>query len=135
MFFFFKQKTAYEMRISDWSSHVCSSDLFPGTITALFAGAEQGTAECGGIGEQAADDAAQRDHAGAGQRRHVDAESRIVGLFNVGQRIAEDQATFGVGVQHFNRDARHRSEEHTSELQSLMRISYAVICLKKKKRN
>src|SRR3546814_18739205 len=27
--FFFKQKTAYEMRISDWSSDVCSSDLFP----------------------------------------------------------------------------------------------------------
>src|SRR3546814_5155638 len=29
MFFFFKQKTAYEMRISDWSSDVCSSDLRP----------------------------------------------------------------------------------------------------------
>src|SRR3546814_2793788 len=29
MFFFFKQKTAYEMRISDWSSDVCSSDLLP----------------------------------------------------------------------------------------------------------
>src|SRR3546814_12621344 len=29
MFFFFKQKTAYEMRISDWSSDVCSSDLDP----------------------------------------------------------------------------------------------------------
>src|SRR3546814_7253926 len=28
MFFFFKQKTAYELRISDWSSDVCSSDLF-----------------------------------------------------------------------------------------------------------
>src|SRR3546814_5042901 len=30
-FFFFKQKTAYEMRISDWSSDVCSSDLFDGS--------------------------------------------------------------------------------------------------------
>src|SRR3546814_6825645 len=30
IFFFFKQKTAYEMRISDWSSDVCSSDLFVG---------------------------------------------------------------------------------------------------------
>src|SRR3546814_4765061 len=30
VFFFFKQKTAYEMRISDWSSDVCSSDLFVG---------------------------------------------------------------------------------------------------------
>src|SRR3546814_4501859 len=29
VFFFFKQKTAYEMRISDWSSDVCSSDLMP----------------------------------------------------------------------------------------------------------
>src|SRR3546814_3993887 len=32
LFFFFKQKTAYEMRISDWSSDVCSSDLFLTTI-------------------------------------------------------------------------------------------------------
>src|SRR3546814_3136433 len=31
--FFFKQKTAYEMRISDWSSDVCSSDLDPGTVS------------------------------------------------------------------------------------------------------
>src|SRR3546814_19488488 len=31
-FFFFKQKTAYEMRISDWSSDVCSSDLEPGDM-------------------------------------------------------------------------------------------------------
>src|SRR3546814_4512028 len=31
LFFFFKQKTAYEMRISDWSSDVCSSDLLKGT--------------------------------------------------------------------------------------------------------
>src|SRR3546814_9204426 len=34
-FFFFKQKTAYEMRISDWSSDVCSSDLLPGLHAAL----------------------------------------------------------------------------------------------------
>src|SRR3546814_1889105 len=33
MFFFFKQKTAYEMRISDWSSDVCSSDLHVETAT------------------------------------------------------------------------------------------------------
>src|SRR3546814_5502900 len=35
MFFFFKQKTAYEMRISDWSSDVCSSDLADGRIVCL----------------------------------------------------------------------------------------------------
>src|SRR3546814_10577962 len=33
LFFFFKQKTAYEMRISDWSSDVCSSDLATGVFT------------------------------------------------------------------------------------------------------
>src|SRR3546814_6427894 len=32
LFFFFKQKTAYEMRISDWSSDVCSSDLIPAQV-------------------------------------------------------------------------------------------------------
>src|SRR3546814_2631732 len=37
MFFFFKQKTAYEMRISDWSSDVCSSDL--DTMTGVIAAA------------------------------------------------------------------------------------------------
>src|SRR3546814_10736706 len=36
MFFFFKQKTAYEMRISDWSSDVCSSDLRPQTYLVLL---------------------------------------------------------------------------------------------------
>src|SRR3546814_19859049 len=35
VFFFFKQKTAYEMRISDWSSDVCSSDLFPAAYARL----------------------------------------------------------------------------------------------------
>src|SRR3546814_4526580 len=35
VFFFFKQKTAYEMRISDWSSDVCSSDLLDGTQPTL----------------------------------------------------------------------------------------------------
>src|SRR3546814_6796009 len=44
-----------------------------------------------------------------------------------------------LGVRHLHRHLQHpaglrRSEEHTSELQSLMRISYAVFCLKKKKK-
>src|SRR3546814_13872315 len=37
-FFFFKQKTAYEMRISDWSSDVCSSDLVEHTVTEAVTG-------------------------------------------------------------------------------------------------
>src|SRR3546814_15811445 len=41
--FFYKQKTAYEMRISDWSSDVCSSGLLIGVATALAVGAEEGT--------------------------------------------------------------------------------------------
>src|SRR3546814_3879404 len=40
--------------------------------------------------------------------------------------------TGGAAAEHFILIARTRSEEHTSELQSLMRISYAVFCLKKK---
>src|SRR3546814_5057835 len=48
-----------------------------------------------------------------------------------------DMADMFEDMRHASRDAgfehRHRSEEHTSELQSLMRISYAVFCLKKKK--
>src|SRR3546814_9659500 len=36
LFFFFKQKTAYEMRISDWSSDVCSSDLWDHATLANF---------------------------------------------------------------------------------------------------
>src|SRR3546814_8231812 len=37
LFFFFKQKTAYEMRISDWSSDVCSSDLMPRALPKPYA--------------------------------------------------------------------------------------------------
>src|SRR3546814_5284718 len=40
-FFFFKQKTAYEMRISDWSSDVCSSDLVPAVDDAVVEGGGQ----------------------------------------------------------------------------------------------
>src|SRR3546814_7815932 len=52
------------------------------------------------------------------------------------RRRLEDLAVEGEGAVHGERDAvaGTRSEEHTSELQSLMRISYAVFCLKKKKK-
>src|SRR3546814_2717189 len=42
-FFFFKQKTAYEMRISDWSSDVCSSDLKRQTLPLVFASPHSGS--------------------------------------------------------------------------------------------
>src|SRR3546814_10175766 len=102
--FFFKQKTAYEMRISDWSSDVCSSDLV----------------EQHAHGDIALDD------------RPVDLIANV--LRNRGIEI--DQAVVDQRQDDGRRQClagrRNRSEEHTSELQSLMRISYAVFCLKKK---
>src|SRR3546814_8185607 len=117
-FFFFKQKTAYEVRISDWSSDVCSSDLpdvpVAGDVDGLPAGR---AAACRGDGAVPG----HRPHRGAG------------GVGAGGVRRG------GGAVRHHDGDrlraeaSRRRSEEHTSELQSLMRISYAVFCLKKNK--
>src|SRR3546814_3751776 len=50
------------------------------------------------------------------------------------QAITQEFGTFKEAAQHPCRDQHRRSEEHTSELQSLMRNSYAVFCLKKKKK-
>src|SRR3546814_7849668 len=47
VFFFFKQKTAYEMRISDWSSDVCSSDLCPKQHYRFLSRPRGGEAPCG----------------------------------------------------------------------------------------
>src|SRR3546814_5287943 len=134
------------MRISDWSSDVCSSDLI------------------------------QRQQYRYGDRHHGDGDQqRPLGLVIAGQRIIHRQQPFGIllvdlddglvqglavgaigvvvallvgGLRAlFDAELRRlaaelreivdqrdelRSEEHTSELQSLMRISYAVFCLKKK---
>src|SRR3546814_1567903 len=98
------------MRISDWSSDVCSSDLKTQVVPAVaFAGAHRCLPLIG------ADEGGQAYVpagflAGFAQRRLLQA---FVGLQVAGGLV--------------------RSEEHTSELQSLMRISYAVFCLKKKK--
>src|SRR3546814_1354234 len=88
------------MRISDWSSDVCSCDL----------GARAPVPQRRGL-----DPAAARD------RRH--------GRLSQGDR-AQQQRRLGARGQGGTQPAP-RSEEHTSELQSLMRISYAVFCLKK----
>src|SRR3546814_10299672 len=60
-------------------------------------------------------------------------EPAIYGLGNAGHGSARDIATIGDNFTHQMRWAGDvvRSEEHTSELQSLMRISFAVFCLKK----
>src|SRR3546814_4083115 len=115
-FFFFKQKTAYEMRISDWSSDVCSSDL----VSEPLAGHARGKCDTKGF-RQAAD--TQLDHQiGAMDfyRARRNAEIKSDGFV----RQALDQALEDVLLAR-----RERSEEHTSELQSLMCTSYAVFCL------
>src|SRR3546814_10328641 len=63
-----------------------------------------------------------RADAGAVQRREHQRHQRLVRVLDRRRQLA--RGTRGV--------LEHRSEEHTSELQSLMRISYAVFCLKKK---
>src|SRR3546814_9655004 len=99
------------MRISDWSSDVCSSDLID---VGVF-----------GFDPYLAD----RVDAELADERDIP-DVGIIFLF-----AAEDTA--GLIIDRHRGVAGvvfpFRSEEHTSELQSLMRISYAVFCLKKKK--
>src|SRR3546814_5352882 len=64
--FFFKQKTAYEMRISDWSSDVCSSDLVCEIVAALLAGTGVVAHFIGGKPSAGSHLAGQREHIGAG---------------------------------------------------------------------
>src|SRR3546814_10303447 len=120
--FFFKQKTAYEMRISDWSSDVCSSDL------------EFEQPERQLVDEFAHLPIGKRDRLAAA-REITDQPHRIGAIFDEAKEVIEERgfATDPHGEFRFL-DHIDRSEEHTSELQSLMRISYAVFCLKKKKK-
>src|SRR3546814_2553857 len=114
------------MRISDWSSDVCSSDLAenracgdvsasPG-LSIISLGYPHGFSgkPIGGLGLVVS--WLVRQNGGAGCQ--------------LNKRVPAKPAHHGDA----GREDRVRSEEHTSELQSLMRISYAVFCLKKKKR-
>src|SRR3546814_10021551 len=143
-FFFFKQKTAYEMRISDWSSDVCSSDL--AVHHPLLPDQPIRLAQAG-----PADRLFRRDlrglcvtrAAGHDRARHrasvLPAADRPAAARDGPQRSGRtfaDRALSGGPCRIHGpapRQPSPRSEEHTSELQSLMRISYAVFCLKKKK--
>src|SRR3546814_3144668 len=118
--FFFKQKTAYEMRISDWSSDVCSSDLsaaVPMTVAQAATTAPMGY---------------PRDMCHAISITGSCADGRIGdGNWDYMAYFRTNSASYPTEPTSADRIA-WRSEEHTSELQSLMRISYAVFCLKKK---
>src|SRR3546814_1185358 len=114
------------MRMSDWSSDVCSSDL------AYFAGLDR-LLEVPQR-DVAPDVAAQVDADGVDAPLHVADLGHAVVRLDLGgvgievqvQRL--DEAPRERGPVHV-RGGRDRSEEHTSELQSLMRNSYAVFCL------
>src|SRR3546814_4487699 len=112
-FFFFKQKTANEMLISDWSSDVCSSALaFRDTLAAR---PEPGS---GAVLVRIA----------ASGVNPLDLKIRAGSASHAAHPLPNILGIDMAGTV----EAVGRSEEHTSELQSLMRISYAVFCLKKK---
>src|SRR3546814_5268160 len=107
--FFFKQTTAYEWRISDWSSDVCSSDL---------------VAEVDRSSHRALPD---------DRLRHGAEAVELVMVSNGEVLPAPGRGAISMTSPSVAEPERFtRSEEHTSELQSLMRSSYAVFCLKTK---
>src|SRR3546814_5904716 len=123
------------MRISDWSSDVCSSDLLPGAISRFIwlRRIEPGnnSAAANRLLDRLEFLRAMNLNDGilAGVPPH-----RVARLRRQGERYFAD------GLRDLGADRRRaimavcvRSEEHTSELQSLMRISYAAFCLQKKK--
>src|SRR3546814_3199646 len=103
------------MRISDWSSDVCSSDLTTLFVVVSKTFATQETL-------------ANALHARSWLASSLDIESVSKHFVAVS---TNQQAVEAFGICADNMFG-FRSEEHTSELQSLMRISYAVFCLKKK---
>src|SRR3546814_2370971 len=165
-FFFFKQKTAYELRISDWSSDVCSSDLgyFP-NLAVLNSGVnpvvfirgfgsgpnnvafdQEVSVYLDGIyGGRGAQFSAPffdlermevlRGPQGALFGRNTAAGAISLVSAKPGNRF-EGHVSAGYDFERDGYDVSGvvsgpvRSEEHTSELQSLMRNSYAVFCLK-----
>src|SRR3546814_8425904 len=114
------------MRISDWSSDVCSSDLGSGR------GEREQRAQLVETDIAVTDEGAehQRDQPADRQDQFGPDESEIGGHWTP-PAWAEPWADSPCAAAAFGLPAA-RSEEHTSELQSLMRHSYAVFCLQKK---
>src|SRR3546814_5501374 len=114
------------MRISDWSSDVCSSDL-DGPDQSVDLAPDAGVGDpVEGLNELQGiiptEEVAHPLVGGICRRAALGGLRLAAGL----QPVEE------VGHRHPQHASQMRSEEHTSELQSLMRISYAVFCLKKK---
>src|SRR3546814_1393142 len=113
------------MRISDWSSDVCSSDLHR-EVADRRQRADQQRQEARGRG-------CRRQHQTETCAIDDPARTRRALLQPCPAERIEIRGQQIDRVRQAERDDQRRSEEHTSELQSLMRISYAVFCLKKKK--
>src|SRR3546814_7977891 len=112
------------MRISDWSSDVCSSDLEDRGSQITFSG----------LGQDAPLEAKEGWDPDRAKRTALQKtlQAALPGLsINLGGTTSIDVTRAGVD-KGYGLKRLSRSEEHTSELQSLMRISYAVFCLKKK---
>src|SRR3546814_4678080 len=120
------------MRISDWSSDVCSSDLAGRCRTS-----HRACFQYAGVGGIAPTYGISFSRLFARQRmRRSDPPprfARIVGTGDNGGPGSRASAPTFRGSDAPASPPAPRSEEHTSELQSLMRISYAVFCLKQKK--
>src|SRR3546814_6347236 len=140
------------MRISDWSSDVCASDLLVHRVDRqdlaedvarvlrdpreILVGHRQ-ISEQLGLGESRR--LARIELPTGAQRHGIDQPRPLVRKAGVGITASDDRrghAVVGLPGHKLLRPRRatgcDRSEEHTSELQSLMRISYAVFCLKNK---
>src|SRR3546814_8514360 len=139
VFFFFKQKTEYEVRISDWSSDVCSSDL--DTVRDRRRLQQEYAVPLSAVRRPgdtvpAAATARRGDFDGRASRLcFCHGGARPQDQDNLGRQRGQCGGTIACRTespQIFNTVAVavERSEEHTSELQSLMRNSYAVFCLK-----
>src|SRR3546814_1538182 len=128
------------MRISDWSSDVCSSDL--DLLAAVEQQRDAGAFVVALVNAEGSPLAGLADVViplSAGVERSVAAtKSYIASLAAIAALVAawaeDDALEAALTALPGQLEQAFRSEEHTSELQSLMRISYAVFCLKKKKK-
>src|SRR3546814_7093755 len=128
------------MRISDWSSDVCSSDLHCPLPGAHPPGMQRRIAIVGTMPRAIIEAAPHRCVAAKPQfgehRRRIGAEAiapRAIGGGLDAEAIA-DRIAHRAHLRALQIRRQVRSEEHTSELQSLMRTSYAVFCLQKNKK-
>src|SRR3546814_2675405 len=124
------------MRISDWSSDVCSSDLVPCHLSFLRSAGERQQRLDERVEDRIDAEEEDREHRGHDDDHHR-GHHRLAAVGphhfpGLGLNLPDelDRGRFRP-VRCSSNETEKRSEEHTSELQSLMRISYAVFCFTK----